>query len=44
MSQFDALVSRRPGGAATAILARGGRLSVALVEQKVFPRRKVCGE
>lgn len=33
-----------PGGAAAALLlARAGR-SVALIERKVFPRRKVCGE
>lgn len=43
--RFDALVlGGGPAGATTAIrLAREG-LSVAVVEKKTFPRRKVCGE
>lgn len=42
---YDALViGGGPAGAtASAVLAQAG-WSVALVEQKVFPRRKVCGE
>lgn len=43
--EFDAIViGAGPGGGATALrLARAG-WSVAIVERKAFPRRKVCGE
>lgn len=43
--RFDAIViGAGPGGGASALrLARAG-WSVAIVERKVFPRRKVCGE
>src|SRR5262245_8367439 len=45
MQSFDALViGGGPAGAAAAILLAEAGWSVALVEQKVFPRRKVCGE
>src|SRR5437588_12938894 len=44
-STYDALIiGGGPAGAATALsLARAG-WTVALVERKAFPRRKVCGE
>lgn len=42
---FDALViGAGPGGATTALLLARAGWSVALVESKPFPRRKVCGE
>src|SRR5437660_11229171 len=42
---FDALViGGGPGGATTALLLARAGWSVALVERKEFPRRKVCGE
>src|SRR5438552_18692942 len=45
MENFDALViGGGPGGATAAILLAEAGWSVALVEQKQFPRRKVCGE
>ncbi len=44
-SPFDALViGGGPGGAAAALLLARAGWSVALVERKAFPRRKVCGE
>ena len=45
MRIFDALViGGGPAGAATALRLAQGGWSVALVEKKTFPRRKVCGE
>src|SRR5438093_6486394 len=45
MQRFDALViGGGPAGATAAILLAEAGWSVALVEQKQFPRRKVCGE
>ena len=42
---FEALViGGGPGGAAVALLLAEAGWSVVLVERKVFPRRKVCGE
>ena len=42
---FDALViGGGPGGATAALLLAQAGWSVVLVERKVFPRRKVCGE
>src|SRR5712671_287015 len=42
---FDALViGGGPAGAATALLLARAGWSVALLERKTFPRRKVCGE
>jgi 2-polyprenyl-6-methoxyphenol hydroxylase-like FAD-dependent oxidoreductase len=42
---FDALViGGGPGGATTALLLAKAGWSVALLERKAFPRRKVCGE
>ncbi len=42
---FDALVmGGGPGGATAALLLAEAGWSVVLVERKVFPRRKVCGE
>jgi flavin-dependent dehydrogenase len=42
---FDSLVvGGGPGGATTAILLAQAGWSVALVERRAFPRRKVCGE
>lgn len=42
---FDALiVGGGPAGATTALLLSQAGWSVALVEKKIFPRRKVCGE
>jgi flavin-dependent dehydrogenase len=43
--RFDALViGGGPGGATAALLLAQAGWSVVLVERKVFPRRKVCGE
>jgi menaquinone-9 beta-reductase len=43
--RYDAVViGAGPSGATAAILLARAGWSVALVEQKVFPRRKVCGE
>src|SRR5260370_18710446 len=43
--RFDALVlGGGPGGAATALLLARAGWSVAVIERKEFPRRKVCGE
>ena len=43
--RFDAVViGGGPGGATTALLLARAGWSVALVERKPFPRRKVCGE
>src|SRR4051812_43360428 len=45
MQRFDALViGGGPAGATAAILLAEAGWSVALVERKPFPRRKVCGE
>lgn len=45
LERFDALViGGGPAGATAAILLAEAGWSVALVEQKPFPRRKVCGE
>ena len=42
---FDALVmGGGPGGATAALLLAEAGWSVVLVERKIFPRRKVCGE
>src|SRR4051794_8100714 len=42
---YDALVmGGGPGGATAALLLARAGWSVALVERKLFPRRKVCGE
>jgi 2-polyprenyl-6-methoxyphenol hydroxylase-like FAD-dependent oxidoreductase len=42
---FDALViGGGPAGATAALLLARGGWSVCLMERKVFPRRKVCGE
>jgi flavin-dependent dehydrogenase len=42
---YDALViGGGPAGAATALLLARSGWSVALLERKAFPRRKVCGE
>jgi flavin-dependent dehydrogenase len=43
--RFDAVViGGGPAGSTAAILLAGAGWSVALVERKTFPRRKVCGE
>ena len=43
--RFDAIViGGGPGGATAALLLARAGWSVALVERKAFPRRKVCGE
>jgi flavin-dependent dehydrogenase len=43
--KFDVLViGAGPAGATTALLLAKAGWSVALVEKKIFPRRKVCGE
>jgi flavin-dependent dehydrogenase len=45
VEQFNALViGGGPAGATAAILLAEAGWSVALVERKAFPRRKVCGE
>src|SRR4029078_10540774 len=45
MDRFDALIiGGGPAGATGAILLAEAGWSVAIVEQKPFPRRKVCGE
>ena len=45
MDRFDAVImGGGPSGATAAILLAEAGWSVALVEQKEFPRRKVCGE
>src|SRR5436190_21172655 len=45
MSRFDALIiGGGPAGATAALLLAEAGWSVALLEQKQFPRRKVCGE
>lgn len=42
---FDALIiGSGPAGATTALLLAEAGWSVAIVEKKTFPRRKVCGE
>jgi flavin-dependent dehydrogenase len=42
---YDALViGGGPGGATTALLLARAGWSVILLERKIFPRRKVCGE
>jgi flavin-dependent dehydrogenase len=43
--KFDALIiGAGPAGATTALLLAQAGWSVAIVEKKYFPRRKVCGE
>jgi flavin-dependent dehydrogenase len=45
MLSFDVLViGGGPAGATTALLLAEAGWSVAIVEKKIFPRRKVCGE
>ncbi len=45
MTVLDAVViGGGPGGSATALLLAQAGWSVAIIEQKAFPRRKVCGE
>lgn len=45
MERFDAaIIGGGPAGATAAILLAEAGWSVAVVEQKPFPRRKVCGE
>jgi flavin-dependent dehydrogenase len=45
VDRFDALIiGGGPAGATAAILLAEAGWSVALVERKAFPRRKVCGE
>lgn len=45
MPHYDALViGGGPAGAATALLLARAGWSVGVIEQAVFPRRKVCGE
>jgi flavin-dependent dehydrogenase len=45
VDRFDAVViGGGPGGATTALLLARVGWSVALVERRAFPRRKVCGE
>ncbi|MFZ2315024.1 MAG: FAD-dependent oxidoreductase [Gammaproteobacteria bacterium] len=45
MIQFDALIiGGGPSGATAALLLAKAGWSVAIVEKKTFPRRKVCGE
>jgi flavin-dependent dehydrogenase len=45
MQRFDAIViGGGPAGATAALLLAEAGWSVALIEQKAFPRRKVCGE
>ncbi len=45
MQHFDALIiGGGPAGSTAAILLAQAGWSVAIVEQKEFPRRKVCGE
>src|SRR6478736_1872923 len=45
VDRFDAIIiGGGPAGATAAILLADAGWSVALVEQKEFPRRKVCGE
>lgn len=45
LMQFDALiVGAGPAGATTALLLAQAGWSVAIIEKKSFPRRKVCGE
>ncbi len=45
MSVFDVLIiGGGPAGATTALLLADAGWSVAIVEKKTFPRRKVCGE
>src|SRR6202158_4603312 len=42
---FDALIiGGGPAGATAALLLANAGWSVAIVEKKIFPRRKVCGE
>ena len=42
---FDVLIiGGGPAGATTALLLANAGWSVAIVEKKIFPRRKVCGE
>src|SRR5947209_11996740 len=42
---FDAVViGGGPGGSTTAVLLARAGWSVALIERKAFPRRKLCGE
>ena len=44
-SRYDALViGGGPGGATAALLLARAGWSVALMEERAFPRRKVCGE
>src|SRR5688572_21058691 len=43
--KFDALIiGGGPAGATTALLLAEAGWSVAIIEKKTFPRRKVCGE
>jgi flavin-dependent dehydrogenase len=45
MKAFDALIiGGGPAGAATGLLLANAGWSVAIVEKKIFPRPKVCGE
>ncbi|MEO8411175.1 MAG: FAD-dependent oxidoreductase, partial [Propionivibrio sp.] len=44
-NHFDvAIIGAGPAGAAAAILLARAGWTVALIEKRAFPRRKVCGE
>ena len=45
MSQYDVIIAGAgPAGSSAAIRLAAGGLNVLLVEQKKFPRPKLCGE